>query len=116
MAENGDTFFSCTDSGCNGLLEEGHRFCATCGKKINWEEVLIRHYFKFGYQYESILAFLSKFYDIRLSLRTLKYWLECFGLTRRSTHYDEATVRVRIQAELDGPGCMSGYRSMWHTL
>ncbi|KAL9967288.1 hypothetical protein ACROYT_G025485 [Oculina patagonica] len=25
-------------------------------------------------------------------------------------------VRARIQEELDGPGCLLGYRSMWHTL
>ena len=115
MAEKGDAF-SCAESQCIGLLEEGHRFCATCGKKFNREEVFIRHYFKFGYHYEVILAFLSKFHDIKMSLRTLKYGLESFGLTRRSTPYDEVAVRARIQDELDGPGCMSGYRSMWHTL
>ena len=25
-------------------------------------------------------------------------------------------VRARIQQELNGPGCLSGYRSMWRTL
>ena len=72
MVEKGDAF-SCADLECIGLLEEGHPFCAACGKKINWEEVFIRHYLKFGCHYEVILAFLSKFQDIRMSLRTLKY-------------------------------------------
>ena len=115
MAEKGDTF-SCTESECTGVLEEGHRFCATCGRKIDWEEVFIRHYFKFGNHYEAILFFLGKFHDIRIGLRTLKYQLKSFGLTRKSTPFDEVIVRAQIQDELDGPGCLSGYRSMWHTL
>ena len=115
MAEKGDAF-SCTESECTGLLEEGHGFCATCGRKFDREEALIQHYFKFGYHYEAILVFLSKFHGIRISLRTLKYRLKSFGLTRKSIPFDEAAVRARIRDELDGPGCMSEYRSKWYTL
>ena len=67
MAEKGDTF-DCTESECTGLLEEGRGFCATCGRKIDWEEALAKHYFKFGYHYEAILAFLCKFHDNRIRL------------------------------------------------
>jgi len=48
--------------------------------------------------------------------RTLKYRLHEYGLQRQSPSYDEMKVRQRIMEELNGPGCMSGYRSMWHTL
>jgi len=35
---------------------------------------------------------------------------------RRGADFYETEVRTRIQLELDGPGCLSGYRSVWHTL
>ena len=37
-------------------------------------------------------------------------------LRRRQVNYDMMALRRRIQAELDGPGCMAGYRSLWHSL
>ena len=49
-------------------------------------------------------------------MRTLKSRLKAFGLRRRSLLFDEGETRARIQQELDGPGCMAGYRSIWHTL
>ena len=39
-----------------------------------------------------------------------------FGLRRKLALYDEAEVRRQIEQEMEGPGCMAGYRSMWHTL
>ena len=30
--------------------------------------------------------------------------------------YDEEFIRQRINDILDGPGCVAGYRSVWHTL
>ena len=38
------------------------------------------------------------------------------GLGRKSMDFNEQEVRERIMREIDGPGSMSGYRSMWHTL
>ena len=51
-----------------------------------------------------------------MSMRTLKNRLRALGLRRRSLLYDKVEVRARTEQELDGPGCMGGYRSMWHTL
>ena len=51
-----------------------------------------------------------------MSLRTLKGRLKLYGLSRRSVNVDEELVRRRIRQELDGPGCLHGYRAMWHTL
>ena len=51
-----------------------------------------------------------------MSMRTLKSRLKALGLCRRSLEFDEDETRARIQQELDGPGCMAGYRSIWHTL
>lgn len=48
--------------------------------------------------------------------RTLRSCLQEYGLRRRKTSYDITQVRQRIVEELNGPGCMGGYRSLWHTL
>ena len=39
-----------------------------------------------------------------------------FGLKRRDIDYDEMEVREHIRKQLDDPGCMVGYRHVWHTL
>ena len=57
-----------------------------------------------------------KFHGIQMSLRTLKHRFSSLGLRRKFTEFNEGEVRQRIQQEIDGPGCLSGYRSMWHTL
>ena len=59
---------------------------------------------------------LREFHSIHLSMRTLKSRLNALGLRRRSLQFDEGEIRARIQQELDGPGCIAGYRNMWHTL
>ena len=51
-----------------------------------------------------------------MSLRTLKNRLKMLGMRQRSANFDENGVRFRIQQDLDGPRCLSGYRCMWHTL
>ena len=38
------------------------------------------------------------------------------GLKRRNVHADEEEVTTAIREELNGPGCLRGYRSMWHCL
>lgn len=63
-----------------------------------------------------IILFLSKFHGIEMRLRTLKNRYKSLGLRRRGVDFDETEIRTRIQQELDGPGCLSGYRSVWHTL
>ena len=50
-----------------------------------------------------------------MSLRTLKDRFKSLSLRRRKIlDSNDQDVRVRIQEELHGPGCLSGYRSMWH--
>ena len=49
-------------------------------------------------------------------MRTLKSKLKAFGLRRRSLQFDVGKTRARIQPELDGPYCMAGYKSIWHSL
>lgn len=83
---------------------------------IDDELSLIEFYFYRGYTYQSIVKLLDEKHDIQISERTLKYRLQSYSLRRRSPTYDLAQVRLRVAEELDGPGCMSGYRPIWHTL
>ena len=101
---------------CTATVMLYHKFCATCGAELD-EETLALKYFNEGCEYEVILCFLLKYHGIEMSLRTLKDRFKSLGLQRRKLlDSNDQDVRVRIQEELHGPGCLSGYRSMWHTL
>ena len=69
-----------------------------------------------GYTHESIVNLLSKQHSIHIGEQTLRYPLQSYGLRRRCPVYDLAEVRQRVAEQLDGPGSMGGYRSVWHTL
>lgn len=77
---------------------------------------LIEKYFKLGYQYSEILAFLSSFHGIQLSLRQLKRILRTKRLRRRKDHASVEIVSDTIQQELEGTGSCLGYRQMHQKL
>ena len=102
---------------CTTTVTLSSKFCTKCGVKLDEETKALKYYFSEGYEYEVILCFLLKYHEIEMSLRTLKERLKSLGLRRRKLlDSNNQDVRARIQEELDGPGCLSGYRSMWHTL
>ena len=80
------------------------------------EEEAIRYYFSRKYEYNTILDFLDKFHDIKMSKWTLLNRLKEYGLTRRNREMDEATLRQDISRELEGAGNLLGYRAMWREL
>lgn len=80
------------------------------------EKSLIEYYFVRGFHYNSIIDFLSKRHGIVMSERTLRNRLKEYGLRRRLPMFNIDEVRQIIQEKLRGPGCMGGYRSMWHAL
>ena len=77
---------------------------------------LLTSYFNRGFTYKEIQLFLEKNHDRCISIATLKRRMKDFGLKRRNTEYHEMEVREHIRKQLDGPGCMVGYRHVWHTL
>ena len=92
-------------------------FCQHCGEHIDVERTLITAYFRKGFEYNSIIAFLSKYHGIVMSLRTFNSKLRAYGLRRKLIkNFDMSAVRQRIQQLLRGPDCMGGYRSIWHML
>ena len=82
----------------------------------NDEEKLIKYYFYKGFEYKNILGLLSTYHNIGISIRTLRRRLRKYGLQRKNPEYDVNLVTEEVQAILDGPGCIPGYRHVWHTL
>ena len=80
------------------------------------EEEAIRYHFSRNYDYATILNFLERFNNIKISRGTLMNRLKKYGLCRRGRHVDEGVVRECIRRELDGSGSLLGYRSMWRRL
>lgn len=116
---------------CGEKLEEDFTYCPECGVKQDNSQPSYRHlisheaesekeaiegYFYSGFTYESIISFLSKYNGIVMSLSTLKRRLALYDFKRNKKDIDLSDVEGMIRHELDGPGCISGYRGMWHTL
>ncbi len=113
---------------CGNQLRETDVFCSACGRMVENPEAqaaanneeereAIESYFLAGYEYETILCFLSKYHGINHSMSTLKRRLREYGLKRKNAvDIDDNDIAEAIQQELQGPSSVSGYRSMWHTL
>ena len=80
------------------------------------EQGLIEYYFSTGYQYKTIVDFLSKRHGIDISQRKLRNRLKQYDLCRRTPDFDINDIRRVVQDKLNGPGNLGGYRSMWHAL
>lgn len=124
MAEVSLPRFNKECSYCGFLLKLTYNYCPQCGTEATNndehqdydERAVITTYFRKGYEYARIVEMLEKEHNVAMSIRTLKNRLNEYGLKRRNVVYDEAVVRERIEDLLNGPGCMGGYRSIWHTL
>ena len=127
----GDVLFAMFCPSCGNELHESNVFCPTCGRRVDGrgpqateekssdeqEREVIESYFLAGYEYDTILCFLAKYHGVNMSLSTLKRRLNEYGLKRKNAvEVDDATLFETIQQELDGPSCVSRYRTMWHTL
>ena len=80
------------------------------------EENLIKEYFSKGFKYKEIIEFLTKNHSINMSIATLKRRIKLYGLQRKNADYDIDVITEKIRTILDGPGCIAGYRHVWHTL
>ena len=80
--------------------------------QVEDEEGLLRYYFYRGFEYEEIRTFLCKYHGKDMSISTLK----SYGLSRRHPDYNVESVREAMKNIVDGPGCLRGYRSVWHSL
>ncbi len=92
--------------------------CMEATDTSNTDE-LIQNYFNQGYTNLEIIEFLS-LHDVTLSLSTLKRRLQDLQLRRRSSSHVHVVsadeLKLAIQEELVGSGCVVGYRKMWKRL
>ena len=119
MAENGQRKCHCVQ--CGEALQDIFNFCPECGRSVaqegeKTEREIIEMYFYCGFSYSCILQLMSKYHNINMSLSTLKRRLQSFNLARGRDAIDVDMIREAIRKEMDGPGCLFGYRSMWHFL
>lgn len=113
---------------CQRDLQPAYRFCPNCGAAVTQQDAavgpvendlqeIITGYFMSGYEYEAMLGFLSKYHDVEMSIATLKRRLKSYGLKRRNAiNVSDRDLKNVVINELDGPSCVAGYRSPWHTL
>jgi hypothetical protein len=124
MVEVGLPRFSSECYNCGFLLKLSYQYCPECGTEAGEnnehqdydERVVITKYFKKGFEYSAIVEMLEKEHGVTMSIRTLKSRLNGYGLKGRNVVYDKDIVKQCIDELLNGPGCMGGYRSIWHTL
>ena len=65
---------------CGSQQATGTNFCSVCGTRkrhsdvhsVSNQEQLIKSYFLYGFDYQTICMYLEKFHSITISLRTLK--------------------------------------------
>ena len=114
------TRFSLGCSECGFRLDDNCNFFP-CGTELtevinDKENSIIEYYFFRRYSYETVIKLLFKQHGIQIGERTLKYRLQSYGLRRQCPVYDLSQIRQHVAKELDGPGCMGGYKSIWQTL
>ena len=73
---------------------------------------LISVYFKLGFTYNEITAFLKEYHGFKLSVRQLKRVLQSKGLRRRRQKSPLQDVLNAVRDELNGSGNSIGYRQM----
>ena len=80
-------------------------------------EDCIRSYWFIGYKYASIVMFLSRYHSVQITVRQLKYLSNVkYDLRRRSRESAMHEIRRAVRYELNGPGCLMGYRAMTRCL
>ena len=133
--ENGRRLSYCTH--CGTAIPEMYNFCTGCGSAVGVQvmeepaslqnvpsyvdrrqeqEEIIRLYFNCGYKYEQIIALLGKYHGTEMSMSSLKRRLKDYGLGRGKNEVNQERLKELIRSELDGAGCLGGYRSVWHSL
>lgn len=100
-----------------GIGDAQESICDNCVAEKDVNEV-IKRYFHRGYPYDVIVGLLKKREGLQMCVRTLKRRLRCLGLKRKGNAkiMDDSEIRNVIREEMEGPGSLSGYRSIWHAL
>ena len=80
-------------------------------------EDCLRSYWFIGYKYASIVMILSLYHGVQITFKQLKYLINVkYNLRRRSRESAMHEIRRAVRYELNGPGCLMGYRAMTRCL
>ena len=109
---------------CGSQQATGTNFCGVCVTKKRHSDVhsetnqeqLIKSYFLYGFDYQTICMYLEKFHSITITLRTLKRHLTDHRLNKIGSDISCARLKVIIEREVNGPSSLKGYRSIWNKL
>ena len=80
------------------------------------QEELIKSYFLYGFDYQTICIFLETFHGIRISLPNLKRRLADHRLNKIGTDIWDASLQVIIESEVNDPSSLKGYLNIWNKL
>ena len=101
--------------------------CSFCGCKIysNYnehppstgdEKEIISYYFMKGCKYTTIVLFLRLHRNTEISIRTLKRWLQTYGLQRKICNITKDNLKQMFSREIEGSTAAKGYRALWSSL
>ena len=110
---------------CGYPLTVNANFWSGCGcRKITYnlfessesEEDLIKKYFKYGYNYQTLCLSLERFHGIEISLRTLKRRLAQYVIKKASADISDETMCSIIEWGVKGPSSLKGHRKIRNKL
>ena len=109
---------------CGSHQATGTSFCGVCDTRKRHSDVqletnqeeLIKSYFLYGLDYQTICMFLEKFHGFTISLQTLKIRLADHRLNKIGSDISDASLQVIIERELSSPPSLKEYRNIWNKL
>ena len=109
---------------CGSHQATDTNFFRVCGTRKRHSDVqsetnreeLIKSYFLYGFDYQTICMFLEKFHGITISLQTLKRRLADHRFNKIGSDISDASLQVIIEREVNGPSSLKGYRNVWNKL
>ena len=119
--------FACYCFRCGRNLFRNETFCPKCGTQRRTTELadiqkcadlsdVITFHFVRGTQYKTIVLFLEKYHDTKMSVRTLKRRLKELGLKKKGNSISDSYIQQIIEREIQSSSSILGYRSMWNKL
>ena len=95
-------------------------FYSVCGTRKRHSDVqsetnqqeLIKSYFLYGFDYQTICMFLEMFHGIRISLPTLKRRLADHRLNKMGSDISDTSLQVIIESEVNGPSSLKVHRNI----
>ena len=76
------------------------------------QEELVKSYFLYGFNYQTICMFLEKFHSMTVSLQILKRSLTDCRLNKIGCDISDASLQVVIKREVSGPSSLKGCQNI----